>query len=99
MCGFFDLSLGAINKVLTYQDKQNGGFFCSAKRAHTEEGLIDFNATSLAGLSIALVFICYSSRPPEGNHHSEHRWIVLLLIIDAKSQKDYIAIIISIQES
>jgi hypothetical protein len=51
MCGFFDLSLGAIDRILTYQDKQNGGFFCSIKRAHTEEGLIDFNATSLAGLA------------------------------------------------
>jgi len=50
-CGCFDLSLGAIDNVLAYQDQSTGGLYCSVKRAHTEAGLIDFNATSLVGLA------------------------------------------------
>lgn len=48
-CGFFDLSLSVIDGLLSYQHGVSGGFYCSEKRAHTDQGYTDLNATALAG--------------------------------------------------
>lgn len=48
-CGFFDLSLSVIDGLLSYQDEVSGGFYCSEKRAHTDQGYTDLNAAALVG--------------------------------------------------
>ena len=51
MCGFFDMSLKAIEALLPYQDESCGGFYVSKYGVESGEGLVELNTTGMGGLA------------------------------------------------
>lgn len=50
-CGFFDMSLKAIEAILPYQHRNCGGFYVSKYGAESGEGLLELNTTGMGGLA------------------------------------------------